>query len=289
MRAASPRTSKRRSGSRPIMLYRPRVSPLSTDSSTQSPRPASISLSAADTGVSTSAISRCQTTAPRPCASASSAAALPSSAILGLFDDRRVAVQLGAQLVDECFVDRNAGAALCFGGELFDQFVAEGRCERLGDGGNALRLDRLRIGPLNLVQRDNHPAAIARDFERLDAVLRHREQQREFVRNGFAAGAEFGAAPTNRLDAADIGTGRGNRFAEVLAALACLHDRTGLVSCDLLPFGKAPFRQEGRANLREGGRSSSDDGFYRIDGELFILDQHGDMAFAFARRLERLC
>ena len=71
-----------------------------------------------------------------------------------LFGDRRVAGEFGAQLGDEILVDRHADAALGFGGELFDQFVAEGGGERLGDRGvlapgmradlNVIDFDQLR-------------------------------------------------------------------------------------------------------------------------------------------------
>src|SRR3546814_4054974 len=69
--------------------------------------------------VSTSAISRCQTTAPRPCASASSAAALPSS-VTGLLDRRR-AGQLLAKLFEQVLVDLDLGAPFGLGGELGHQ------------------------------------------------------------------------------------------------------------------------------------------------------------------------
>src|SRR3546814_8147472 len=72
-----------------------------------------------------------------------------------LFGNRRVAGEFGAQLVDEILVDRHPDAALRFGGELFDQFVAEGGGKRLSDRGDALRLDRFRIGALHVVERED--------------------------------------------------------------------------------------------------------------------------------------
>src|SRR3546814_21092257 len=80
--------------------------------------------------VSTSAISRCQTTAPRPCASASSAAALPSS-VTGLLDRRR-AGQLLAKLFEQVLVDLELGAPLGHGGELGHPPVADCRPKKSG-------------------------------------------------------------------------------------------------------------------------------------------------------------
>src|SRR3546814_3329966 len=177
----------------------------------------------------------------------------------------------------EILVDSHPDAALRFGGELFDQFVAEGGGKRLSDRGDALRLDRFRIGALHVVERDDHPAAVARNFERLDAVFRHREEQREFGRNRLAVGAEFGAPAADRLHAADVRTGRGDGFAQALAALHRLHDRTRLVASDLLPLGKAPFAEQGGPDLREGRGSRSDDRLHRLDGEFLIPDDRRDM------------
>src|SRR3546814_16858926 len=91
-----------------------------------------------------------------------------------LFGNRRVAGEFGAQLVDEILVDRHPDAALRFGGELFDQFVAEGGGTRLSARGDALLLDSFRIWALPVVERYDHPAAGARTFLFLYAVFRSR-------------------------------------------------------------------------------------------------------------------
>src|SRR3546814_15594425 len=93
---------------------------------------------------------------------------------------------------------------------------------------------------VDLAERDHHPAAIAGDFERLDAVLRHREEQCEFGRNRLAVLAEFGATAADRLDIADVRPGLARRGGQILAALDRLDDRACLVARELLPPGKAP-------------------------------------------------
>src|SRR3546814_7068722 len=97
--------------------------------------------------------------------------------------------------------------------------------KRLRDRSDACRLDILGAGAVDLAERDHHPAAIAGDFERLDAVLRHREEQCEFGRNRLAVLAEFGATAADRLDIADVRPGLARRGGQILAALDRLDDR----------------------------------------------------------------
>src|SRR3546814_20171091 len=143
-------------------------------------------------------------------------------------------------LFEQVLVDLDLGAPFGLGGELGHQLVAEGRPKRLRDRSDACRLDILGAGAVDLAERDHHPAAIAGDFERLDAVLRHREEQCEFGRNRLAVLAEFGATAADRLDIADVRPGLARRGGQILAALDRLDARACLVARYLLPPGQAP-------------------------------------------------
>jgi hypothetical protein len=106
---------------------------------------------------------------------------------------------------------RFASAASCSISSL-----PKGRCERLRDRGDARGSIDLGSGRCDVGQRNHHPAAIAGDFERLHAALGHREEQREFGRNGLAACAEFGTAAADRLHIADVRACGGDGGGKVL-------------------------------------------------------------------------
>src|SRR3546814_5513816 len=94
--------------------------------------------------------------------------------------------------------------------------------KRLRDRSDACRLDILGAGAVDLAERDHHPAAIAGDFERLDAVLRHREEQCEFGRNRLAVLAEFGATAADRLDRSEEHTSELQSLMRISYAVFCL-------------------------------------------------------------------
>ncbi len=198
-----------------------------------------------------------------------------------LFGDRRVAGQFGAQLVDELLVDCRPGAAARFGRQLFDQFVAEGRSERLGGSrrpGAPVRSPW--VGALDVVQR---MIASSRGYPGFRGSSRcsspSRRGGRVLGRYRLAVGAEFGAAAADRLDAADVRAGSGDRVGEALAALDGLGDRARLARGRPSVLRQAPFGEQVAANLREGRRRGVGDRFHGIDAEFLVLDERRDMAF----------
>src|SRR5690606_8871172 len=100
------------------------------------------------------------------------------------------------------------------------------------DRGHARGFDVLGVRAVDLAKSDDHPTAIARDFERLHAALGHGEKERELGGNRLAVLTKLGPAAADYLDRADIRTGLAGRGRKVLAAFDGLDDRARLVASD---------------------------------------------------------